>query len=169
MAIKHIVFDWGDTLMRDLSFTGAMKDWPEVFLIPDIELALRALQNDFNLYVGSNAGDSVSDDIEKALYRVEILKYFTRVFSSKDIGYEKPHPLFFESIRKEIGCNSEELLMIGNSCTKDIEGARRDHWFTIWFNENQQYNELCEFADASIYQMSQLEELVNELNQSNDV
>lgn len=169
MAIKNIVFDWGDTLMRDLSFSGPMKDWPEVFLIPDIEIALSALQKEFNLYVGSNAGDSVSEDIEKALDRAGIRKYFKKVFSSKDIGYEKPHPKFFESIRKEIACKSEELLMIGNSCKKDIEGAKRDEWFTIWFNENQQFNEFCEFADATIFQLSQLAELINKLNQSNDI
>jgi len=169
MAIKHIVFDWGDTLMRDLSFPGAMKNWPEVFIIPDIDTALYDLQKDFNLYVGSNAGDSVSADIEKALDRVGILHYFKKVFSSKDIGYEKPHPKFFESIRLEIGCKSEELLMVGNSCRKDIDGAKRDEWFTIWFNENHEYNESCKFADASIYHMSQLAELINEINKSNDI
>ncbi len=169
MAIKHIVFDWGDTIMRDLSFPGAMKDWPEVFLIPDIEKALEKLVGDFLLYVGSNAGDSEHVDIESALDRVGILHYFEKVFSSKDMGYEKPHILFFESIRKQIQANSEEILMIGNSCQKDIQGAKKEGWRTIWFNENGQVDEFCESADASLFHMSQLAELVYTLNQGDDI
>lgn len=169
MEIKYIVFDWGDTLMRDLSFPGPMKDWPEVFLIPDIEISLKELQNNFKLYVGSNAGDSVSADIEKALQRTGILKYFDKVFSSKDIGYEKPHIKFFENIRSELKADPEEVLMIGNSCKKDIEGAKQDGWNTIWFNESQEPGENCEHADAIIYHMSQLTELVHILNQRDDI
>lgn len=169
MAIKHIVFDWGDTIMRDLSFPGPMMNWPEVYLIPDIELALKELAKEFKLYVGSNAGDSSFKDIEKALERVGILRYFNRVFSSKDIGYEKPQAEFFESIRTHLQIKSEELLMIGNSCKNDIEGASKDGWLTIWFNENQQSNKKCESANANIFHMSHLAELVNELNQYDDI
>lgn len=169
MEIKHIVFDWGDTLMRDLSFPGAMKNWPEVYLIPDIEVCLEELQKDFKLYVGSNAGDSVAADIEEALQRVGILKYFDKVFSSKDIGYEKPHIKFFGHIRNKLQAQEGELLMIGNSCKKDIAGAKNDGWNTIWFNESQQPGENCPQADAEIYHMSQLAELVHILNQGDDI
>lgn len=169
MAIKHIVFDWGDTLMRDLPFAGSMKEWPAVFLIPDIDLALNALQDNYQLYVGSNAGDSVSGDIESALKRVGIGKYFERIFSSKDIGYEKPDPRFFETIRYELKALPEEILMIGNSCEKDMKGANTDGWFTIWFNENQLSHEICKCSNAAIYHMSQVVELIDEINQSNDI
>jgi 2-haloacid dehalogenase len=169
MTIKHIVFDWGDTLVRDLSFDGKMSEWSMVFIIPDIENALDGLQKDFQLYVGSNAGDSGVEDIEAALKKIGLLKYFNKVFSSEDLGYEKPQKRFFESIRLQLQTNSEEIIMIGNSCKKDIEGAAKDGWFTIWFNENKQSDKTCEVADAVIYHMSQLVELVNEINEINDI
>jgi FMN phosphatase YigB (HAD superfamily) len=59
--------------------------------------------------------------------------------------------------------------MIGNSCKKDIQGAKKAGWNTIWFNESQGVNEHCEQADASIYHMSQLTELIHILNQTDDI
>ena len=58
MKIKAIVFDWGDTVMRDFPFEGAMKDWPFVAAIPGIEDALAELKKKYTLVLGSNAGDS---------------------------------------------------------------------------------------------------------------
>lgn len=169
MAIKYLIFDWGDTLMRDLSFEGPMKDWPVVYPIPDIEIALKELAKDFCLCVASNAGDSHSEDIGLALDRVDIRKYFKFIFSSKDIGYEKPNLLFFSEIRTLLNAKPEELVMIGNSCAKDIKGAKLDHWYTIWFNENQNNPEICSVADASFYHFSQFVELVHEITEKNDI
>jgi len=90
MAIKALVFDWGDTIMRDLPFEGAMKDWPFVSLFSGVEEILDHLKEDYLLVLASNAGDSSSNDIIKALKRVGVDHYFHHVFSSRDIGYEKP-------------------------------------------------------------------------------
>lgn len=163
MAIKALVFDWGDTIMRDLPFDGAMKDWPLVSLVPGVEELLSTLKEDYLLVMASNAGDSRSNDIIEALNRVGVGHYFHHVFSSSDIGYEKPHQKFFHYIQQELKLEESELVMIGNSCEKDIRGAKSLAWKTIWFNENKESQQECEQADATIYHLSALIEIIENI------
>lgn len=163
MAIKALVFDWGDTIMRDLPFEGAMKDWPFVFLIPEVEDILSQLKEDYLLVLASNANDSSSDDIIDALKRVGVAHYFHHVFSSSDIGYEKPYAKFFQYIQQELKLEESELVMIGNNCEKDIEGAKSVAWKTIWFNENKESQQECEQADATVFHLSALLEIIENI------
>ena len=163
MTIKALVFDWGDTIMRDLPFEGAMKDWPIVSLVPEADEILSQLKEDYLLVLGSNAGDSSSRNIHEALKRVGVDHYFHHVFSSSDIGYEKPHPKFFHYIQKELNIEASELVMIGNSCKKDIRGAKSAAWKTIWFNENNESLQECEQADATIYHMGAILEIIENI------
>ncbi|NPD46514.1 MULTISPECIES: HAD family hydrolase [unclassified Lentimicrobium] len=163
MAIKALVFDWGDTIMRDLPFEGAMKDWPLVSLVSGAEEILKQLQKKYTIVMASNADDSSSQDIVEALKRVGVSQYFHRVFSSSDIGYEKPHHKFFQYIQQELKLEESELVMIGNSCEKDIEGAKSVSWKTIWFKENNKSKQECEQADATVYHMSALLEIIENI------
>ena len=45
--------------------------------------------------------------------------------SSSQHGYMKPHPSIFEAALKLAGVPSSEAVMVGDSLTQDIEGARR--------------------------------------------
>lgn len=163
MAIKALVFDWGDTIMRDFPFDGAMKDWPFVSLVPGLEETLGQLKEKYLLLMASNAADSSSTDIIEALKRVGVDHYFHHVFSSSDIGYEKPHPKFFQYIQQELNLEESELVMIGNSCEKDIRGAKSVAWKTIWFKENNESHKECEQADATVYHMSALLEILENI------
>ena len=163
MAIKAVVFDWGDTIMRELPFEGAMKNWPFVSLVPEADRILRILKEKYLVIMASNAGDSSTEDIIEALKRVGVDSYFHQVFSSKDIGYEKPHPQFFHYIQEELKLEEYELVMIGNSCEKDIRGAKSVNWRTIWFNENNEYKRECEQADATVYHLSGLLEIIENI------
>jgi len=166
MAIKAIVFDWGDTIMRDFPFEGAMKDWPFVSVIPDIEKVLQELINDYIIVLASNAGDSSSEDIIEALKREGLAQYFHHVFSSKDLGFEKPHLEFFKRIEKVLKLEESELMMIGNHPIKDIQGAKQAGWISIWFNENEQQEIASVFADATFYHMTTLLEIIENLTEN---
>ena len=41
MEIKTLIFDWGDTIMRDLGLPGPMKDWDRVEWIPGAKEMLK--------------------------------------------------------------------------------------------------------------------------------
>ena len=45
--------------------------------------------------------------------------------SSSEHGYLKPHPRIFESALELLGVSAAESVMVGDSLTHDIEGARR--------------------------------------------
>lgn len=160
MATKAIVFDWGDTVMRDFPFPGPMKSWPFVSIIPGIEEVLGDLMIEYQIVLASNAGDSTSLDIIDALDRVGLSQYFHHVFSSKDLGYEKPDIRFFQAIENELSLSGNELIMVGNNCEKDIKGAHQVKWKCVWFNDDQKNTKECTEADATVFYMASLPQLI---------
>ncbi len=55
----------------------------------------------------------------------ELTGLITAAVSSSDHGYMKPHPSIFESALTLLGAAADETVMVGDSVTHDIEGARR--------------------------------------------
>jgi YjjG family noncanonical pyrimidine nucleotidase len=53
---------------------------------------------------------------------------------SEEAGVSKPDPAIFQIALERLGCRSDEAVMIGDSWTADIEGARRAGIRPIWFN-----------------------------------
>lgn len=136
--IKALIFDWGDTIMRDFpELETPMFTWEHVELIPDIESALQFLAKEYIMVIATNAGQSDTNAMLKALERVDVKKYFNYFFSSKDLGFEKPDIRFFTSIAKSIGQQPDNCLMIGNLYEKDIVGAKDAGMKTILFDEKK--------------------------------
>jgi len=154
--IKALIFDWGDTLMRDFpELDTPMFTWENVELIPFVKEVLQYLSGNYLLVVATNAGQSDTQAMIKALKRVDIDKFFSYFFSSKDLGYTKPDPDFFKSISVQIKCDVNECVMIGNLYSKDIIGAKDAGMRTILFNENKS-DDNFEKADKVIYSMKDL-------------
>jgi len=136
--IRCVVFDWGDTIMRDFpDLPGPMCSWTHVEYVPGAEDVLAFLHaSRRKMVIATNAGASDTDHMIKALRRVGADQYFHHFFSSKDLRYEKPEARFFRSISNTMMLKPEECVMIGNSYEKDIVGAKNSGMFTIFFNEN---------------------------------
>ena len=68
--------------------------------------------------------------------------YFAMHFISEEIGYSKPDPRFFEVAFERINRNrsvpfaKEEILIIGDSLTSDMEEGRRAGIHTCFYNRN---------------------------------
>ena len=61
--------------------------------------------------------------------------FFEGVFTSQDIGIQKPEKAFFEHVMSHIeGFERREALMIGDSLTTDIAGGNRVGVDTCWVN-----------------------------------
>jgi putative hydrolase of the HAD superfamily len=154
--IKALIFDWGDTVMRDFpEYEGPMAEWVNVECIPFIEDALKNLYTNYFICIASNAGYSDSVMMRKALERVGVDKYFHYFFTSKDLGYEKPEKRFFQKIADEINLFPFECVMIGNSYEKDIIGAKATGMKTILFNEKKFAGDYID-ADEVIDSMKKL-------------
>ena len=55
----------------------------------------------------------------------ELHGLITAAVSSSEHGFLKPHPSIFEAALRLVGVRPEEAVMVGDSLTHDIEGARR--------------------------------------------
>jgi HAD superfamily hydrolase (TIGR01509 family) len=134
-VIRAVIFDWGDTVMRELpDFPGKMVDAPHVEAMPGIEGALRALQPDYRLLMASNANASTADDIRAALRRVGLDEYFEIIVSSADLGVGKPDPAYYHAVMAICGCDPAEAVMVGDTFEKDIAGAKQIGLRAVWYN-----------------------------------
>ena len=132
-----LLFDWGDTLMRDLKqFNGPMKDWQRVEVIPGAAEALALLQPDWTLALATNAVDSDEREIRAALQRVDLDRWLERVYCFKNIGHKKPSPQFFEHILADLKKSPEQVCMVGDQFDVDVKGANVCWIPAIWFNEH---------------------------------
>jgi HAD superfamily hydrolase (TIGR01549 family) len=162
--IKAIIFDWGDTVMRDFPGTaGPMAYWEKVEWIPGAEEALKTLGKNYQCAIATNAGDSDTILMKKALERINALQYFSFFVSSKDLGVEKPSPEFFKKVASGLHLETSECIHIGNIYEKDITGAKEAGMKTIFFNErNKQGN--YPSADKIIVSMNELTDAIRELD-----
>lgn len=55
----------------------------------------------------------------------ELRGLFSVALSSVEHGYMKPHPSIFEAALRGAGVNASEAVMVGDSLTHDVDGARR--------------------------------------------
>ena len=55
----------------------------------------------------------------------ELEPFITGAVSSSDHGFMKPHPSIFEAALRELDVVAEDALMVGDSISHDVEGARR--------------------------------------------
>ena len=130
-----LLFDWGDTLMRDFpGFSIPMADWPQVEALPGVFETLALLQPTWRLCVASNADVSDEAAIKRALQRVDLERWIERVYCSRNIGYKKPDPQFFGFILKDLNVQASQVVMVGDSYKTDVLGANTSGLSAIWFN-----------------------------------
>lgn len=131
--IRAVVFDWGDTLMRDYpQFSGPMAHWPHVELLPEVAETLAQLQGRWLCGVASNAGDSDAALLGAALDRVAIRGHFAHLWTSRELGATKPDPEFFHAVSGALGFQPFECVYVGNDYVKDIQAAHAAGWRTVW-------------------------------------
>ena len=55
---------------------------------------------------------------------------------SEEAGVSKPHPRIFEIALERAGAAAAEAVMLGDSWTNDVEGARAAGIRAVWFNRD---------------------------------
>lgn len=160
---KHILFDWGDTLMVDNpNYSGPMYQWPEIEPCEGASNVLATLSASYECHVATNAADSSEQDIWSAFNRCGLDQFISKVFCFESIGSRKPSPEYFSAIQKALACEKEELLMVGDFWEKDIVGALAFGIDAVWIN-----SELRDRAVSQVRQIAVLSDLVTLLNESN--
>lgn len=84
-----------------------------------------------------------------------LINYFEHMFTSDEIGYQKPHRKIFEYAIKSVNAKKKQSLMIGDDWHIDIEGARKFGIDQVYFNpQKTKNNSFC------TYEISQLSDLM---------
>lgn len=78
--IQVLVFDWGNTIMCDFDLKGPMWTWEKNEWISGAQEALEVLSKKYCCVVATSADQSNTDDMRKALARVDAEKYFRFFF-----------------------------------------------------------------------------------------
>jgi len=87
-----------------------------------------------------------------------IYGYFSYVFISEEVGYNKPDINFFEYVLKKIEeKDKSKILIIGDSLTSDIQGGRNCEIDTCWYNRKLQNDN---FFIKPNYEIKNLKELL---------
>lgn len=163
-AVRALVFDWGDTVMRDYGRAGAMADWPEVALIAGAKEALTALGAKYRCAIATSADYSDVHAMRRALRRVDVERYFDDFFASADLGYKKPDPRFFEAVAQALGVETSACVMIGNSYEKDIVGAKKAGMTTILLDEKH----VCKNAADADFVIDNMYDLIKILGNNEE-
>jgi len=133
--IEAVVFDWGDTVMRDFrTCEGPMAFWPLVEAIAGADEVLRTLRPRYRLALATNAVESDAILVGRALARVGLDGYFEDVFVSSDLGVEKPDQKFFAAVLAGLELPADHVVMVGDNYANDVQGAKGAGLLTVWFN-----------------------------------
>jgi putative hydrolase of the HAD superfamily len=145
---RCILFDWGNTLMREFSeFSGIMASWPRVEAIPHAQEVLAQLHPDWLLALATNAVLSEEADIWAALGRAGLDQLLDKVYCYRTIGHKKPSPEFFAHILSDLKLDKSCVVMVGDSFESDVLGANRSGIRAVWFNASSDVmsvGEMCQ-------------------------
>ncbi len=159
---RALLFDWGNTIMVDFDLPGPMCNWDRVAWVKGAESALKQIDGNIPCYIATNAPQSDGEQVRKALERIGADRFFEKIFSSYDIGFEKPDKRFFQQILKELSLAPDCVVMIGDNYIKDIEGAKAAGIRTIFFNVGGKEGKYPS-ADTEIRGMEQLPAAISRL------
>lgn len=80
-------------------------------------------------------------------------EYFSDVFVSDDIGYEKPDPRFLNEALSRCGLSAADALMVGDSREADIKAAQNAGMDCCWFDRFSSGDNAGNFTVTALSQL----------------
>jgi len=130
-----VLFDWGDTVMRDYpERTAPMVEWETVEVIDGIADMLAYLHSTGRqIILATSAEISDENQIRAALRRGELDQYFSGIYCFKNTNLPKGEE-FYRHILKDLQISASDALMVGDHFEKDIRIPNKVGMFAVWFN-----------------------------------
>ncbi|MBO5712533.1 MAG: YjjG family noncanonical pyrimidine nucleotidase, partial [Acholeplasmatales bacterium] len=100
-------------------------------ILPNALKALKKLSLDYDIYYVTNGNNFVQHN---RIYNTPIEKFAKEVFVSELIGYNKPEKKYFDYVLEKTGLKNDEVIVIGDSLSSDMLGARNANMASIWIN-----------------------------------
>ena len=146
-------------------YSEATADWSRAEAMPGVKDILPALHAKYALYVGSNWSGRFADRLPVSLEQVDIRKYFSDIFTARDLGVAKPEPRFYKEILKRINASPQEVVMVGDDLDNDAIAAKQAGLHAVLFTTFAPYN-MKEGADAVIYSLQALTRVISDIDAS---
>ncbi len=145
----------GDSMRIEALFRQGLGEF--AFMVDGAEDLLEYLYKKYRLFVASNAIYEVQMN---RLNSTGMIKYFEKLFISEKMGHDKPTKEFFDICFSEMGnLKKEEVVMLGDSLTADIGGAKEYGLKTIWFNiDKNSFNSAL--ADFTVEKLSDVKAIL---------
>lgn len=118
---------------------------------------IQYLSSKYKLYVTSNG--ILNMQLER-LKLAGLLPYFSEVFVSNEIGYDKPNVKFFHECLKRSQLHCEEILLVGDSLEADMIGANSSNISTCWYNPSNRIKNVDVKTDYIISNLLQLKNIL---------
>ncbi len=130
-----ILFDWGDTVMRDYpEITIPMVKWETIEVIQGIADVLEYLHTSGRrIGLATSASISNESQIRGALARGGLDTYFSHIYCFKNTNLPKGEE-FYRHILSDLGISASDALMVGDGFEKDVQAANAVGIFAAWFN-----------------------------------
>ena len=121
---------------------------------------VKSLKRQVKQYAVTN-GTKVAQD--KKLTKSGLIELFDDIFISEILGVEKPGVGFFEKVWDSIGkYKSDEVMIIGDSLTSDIQGGNNAGILCCWYNPKGAVNDKGVRVDYEIDDLQKVKEILFE-------
>lgn len=121
---------------------------------------VRGLKGRIKQYAVTN-GTKVAQD--RKLKKSGLIDIFDDVFISEELGFEKPGIGFFEKVWEKIGdYESDEVVIVGDSLTSDMQGGNNAGILCCWYNPKGTINNKELKIDYEIDNLQKIYEILKE-------
>lgn len=153
------LFDCLNLEIDTIKFQSSFQEYlaKEFVLEPNAMQVIQALSTKYKLYVTSNG--ILKMQLER-LKLAGLLPYFSDIFVSDEIGYDKPNIKFFEECLKRSQLHFKDILLIGDSLEADMIGANKSNIATCWYNPNNRIKNIDIKTDYIISNLLQLRKIL---------
>ena len=141
-----------DDFIRTMSVNGVLMDGALEFV-----RKLKEEITDAAIYIASNGA---TINAKGRIASTGLDRYIDGLFISEDMGVTKPDPAFFDMILEQIGEPKNSFIMVGDSLSSDMLGARNASLDSVWFMPSGNIEEAMREYDIN-YCASSYDELLN--------
>ncbi len=117
------------------------------YQLPESEEFLKKAKSlGYKIIIISNGSKCINPN---RIERSGLKQYFDEIYISEEVGYDKPDVRFFEPILKKYP-NKEEMIIIGDSLTSDIQSGLNLGIPTIWYNKSNKKSDKPDYEIKSL-------------------
>lgn len=133
--IRAVCFDWGGTLMSEIGPQDtSMSNWPTVEVLEGAISAVQELHKKYILCIATNASISHYHDIQRALQRGGLARYFDHIFCYMDLGFKKTQIEFWQKVSSTLNVPFHEIAMVGDSLENDAQAPHSFGVQAVWLS-----------------------------------